>query len=710
MQMTTYTYHDNELSEINDYFERNTYYQQAKEKYDKGEEVSFLPVGENASPDLLYILNDNREEAKFNAFFVRNTIMQTIKVGNMKAVSKLITYLGQENPSRSYLPTPHRDMIESVVSEQLRKNPDWLDKLESQAKFTIADIYMEKNPYNLRDFNFGTFSQIDDANKYAAGDAAKNFLTNALQYKRLDQIPWELKAQALNVATQTTNNLPFLDIYQNLLNTAGEANRKERVALLADVAQNAAHLFQYENRNLASNWAEKVPACEGAQKLFYNMMYYMKAPSSSLLSSNSLNSNAYANSVRELDAQKIVDDVVKYHRAISKAEIALLAQYRPEFLISKKDLSAENKIALLKDANLKISDNKRLQIMNDVLATSKDIKVWDKGALKKEDISFLLTEAEKMKTVSPEMNKFIHAIEPFVKREDDLNKRNIQTLKQINDAQKKLQSAEAEANKLHNAEHFVMSVFSSIDEILRHQSPDKDNFTKEKLEAIVFNVLEGKEPNKIAYQKQGKLSSLFMNAKEKERQENLAVAVTSFNASIQDISLHKEIFERLKENFNRNTFAKMDNEAYQNLQLARQERNTLGFMQNDLALLVNGYEKDNLGERHNHLTQNYETRRTTLQAKAREALSFTFKGQEFGGEPMLAEHEKRAKASYKAHAEGLRSKIKSAAQQEMNERGVFEKPDIENPNQTGKPMTKESAAKVTKLMRDKKLYEKLAKD
>ena len=77
---------------------------------------------------------------------------------------------------------------------------------------------------------------------------------------------------------------------------------------------------------------------------------------------------------------------------------------------------------------------------------------------------------------------------------------------------------------------------------------------------------------------------------------------------------------------------------------------------------------------------------------------------------MLAEHEKRAKASYKAHAEGLRSKIKSAARKEMEERGVFEKPDIENPNQTGKPMTKESAAKVTKLMRDKKLYEKLAKD
>ena len=46
----------------------------------------------------------------------------------------------------------------------------------------------------------------------------------------------------------------------------------------------------------------------------------------------------------------------------------------------------------------------------------------------------------------------------------------------------------------------------------------------------------------------------------------------------------------------------------------------------------------------------------------------------------------------------------------MEERGVFEKPDIDNPNQTGKPMTKESIAKVKKLMRDKKLYEKLAKD
>ena len=302
--MTTYTYNNSELTEINDYFERNACYQQAKQAFDKGEDVTFLPVGENAHPDLLYILNDNREDAKFNAFFVRNTIMETFKTGNMRAASKIIAYLGQENPSRSYLPTPHRDMIENIVSEQLRKSPEWLDKLEPQAKFTIADIYMEKNPYNLHDFNFRTFSQIDNANKYAAGDAAKNFLTNALQYKRLDQIPWELKAQALNVATQTTNNLPFMDVYQNLLNTAGETNREERVALLADIAQNAAHLFQYENRNLVSNWAEKIPACEGAQKLFYNMMYYMKAPSSSRLSTNSLNSNAYANAVRELDAQK----------------------------------------------------------------------------------------------------------------------------------------------------------------------------------------------------------------------------------------------------------------------------------------------------------------------------------------------------------------------------------------------------------------------
>ena len=703
--MTTYSYNDSELSEINDYFERNAYYQQAKEKYNKGEEISFLPIGENANPDLLYILNDKREDARFNAFFVRNTIMQTIKAGNMKAVSKLITYLGQENQSHASSSTPHREMIESVVSEQLRKNPDWIDKLEPQAKFTIADIYMEKNPYNLHDFNFRTFSQIDNANKYAAGDAAKNFLTNALQYKRLDQIPWELKAQALNVATQTTNNLPFMDVYQNLLNTAGETNREERVALLADIAQNAAHLFQYENRNLVSNWAEKIPACEGAQKLFYNMMYYMKAPSSSRLSTNSLNSNAYANAVRELDAQKIVDDVVKYHRAISKAELALLAKYRPEFLMAKKDLSAENKIALLKDANLKISDNKRLQMMNELLAENKALET-----LKKDDVSFFLTEAEKMKTVSPDMNKFIHAIAPFVKREDDINKRNIADLEQANEAQKRLNEAQKNYSQINDAQSSVMAVFKSIDEVLKHKSDEKDNFTKESLETLVFNALEGKEPNKIEYKKQGKLSSLFLNAKEKERQENLRVAINNFNFNIQDAKLNKEIFEKMKTSFNRNTYNQLIETAYQNLQTAQRDRNSAVFDTNYLSQTISDYKQDNLGNRLQNLSQNYETRRTNLQAKAREALSFTFKGQEFGGEPMLAEHEKRAKASYKAHAEELRSKIKSAAQQEMNERGVFEKPDIENPNKTGKPMTKESAAKVTKLMRDKKLYEKLAKD
>ena len=708
--MTTYSYNDSELSEINDYFERNAYYQQAKEKYNKGEEISFLPIGENANPDLLYILNDKREDARFNAFFVRNTIMQTIKAGNMKAVSKLITYLGQENQSHASSSTPHREMIESVVSEQLRKNPDWIDKLEPQAKFTIADIYMEKNPYKLRDFNYRTFSQIDDANRYAAGDAAKKLLTNAMQYKHLEQIPWEIKAQALNVATLNANNLPFMEIYQNLLNTAGDANREERVALLSEIAQNAAHLFQYENHNFPSNWAEKIPACEGSQKLFYNMMYYMKAPTPSRFSTNSWNNSAYTHAKNELDAQRIVDDVVKYKRGISKGELALLAQYRPEFLLAKKDLSTENKIALLKDANLKISDNKRLQIMNDVLATNKDIKVWDKGALKKEDIAFFLSSAENMKTVSPEMNKFLHEVAPFVKQEDEINKRNIADLEKANEAQKKLDEAQQTYNQTNNAQDSVMSVLAVIDEVLKHKSDDKDSFTKESLETLVFNSLKGKEPNKLDYQKQGKLASLFMSSKEKERQQKLDDAISKFNAAILEVKNHKDVFAQMKTSFNRNTYYQMAETAYKNLQSAQRDRSAAVFDTTYLSQAIADYEQDNLAHRLQNLTQNYETRRTTLQAKAREALSFTFKGQEFGGEPMLAEHEKRAKASYKAHAEGLRSKIKSAARKEMEERGVFEKPDIENPNQTGKPMTKESAAKVTKLMRDKKLYEKLAKD
>ena len=141
--MTTYFYIDRELSEINYYEERNAYYQQAREKYNKGEEVTFLPIGEKAIPDLLYILNDNREDSRFNAFFVRNTIMETFKSGNMQAASNLIVYLGQDNPSRSSYQNPHREMIESVVDEQLRKAPEWLSKLEPKAKFTLADIYAE---------------------------------------------------------------------------------------------------------------------------------------------------------------------------------------------------------------------------------------------------------------------------------------------------------------------------------------------------------------------------------------------------------------------------------------------------------------------------------------------------------------------------------------------------------------------------------------
>lgn len=142
--MTTYSYLDKELTEINDYFERNAYYQQAKQAFDKGEEVSFLPLGENASADLLYILNDNREDARFNAFFVRNTILETLNAGHMRAASNMIAYLAQDNQSRPFYQNPHREMIDSVISERLRSNPDLLNSLEPHAKFTIADILPKK--------------------------------------------------------------------------------------------------------------------------------------------------------------------------------------------------------------------------------------------------------------------------------------------------------------------------------------------------------------------------------------------------------------------------------------------------------------------------------------------------------------------------------------------------------------------------------------
>ena len=429
-----------------------------------------------------------------------------------------------------------------------------------------------------------------------------------------------------------------MDIYQNLLNTAGDANREERVALLADIAQNAAHLFQYENKRMPQNWAEKVPACEGAQKLFYNMMYYMKVPAPSQIPYTSPNRTAYENAIKEVDAQRIIDGIAKYNRGLLKDELDVLAQYRPEFLMAKKDLSADNKIALLKNSNFKISDSKRLQMMNEILGEKKGLDAWNDKALKKEDISFFLTEAEKMKTVFPEMNKFIHAIEPFVKREDDINKQNIANLEKANQSQKKFNEAQQNYSQINNAQSSVMAVFKSIDDILKHKSEEKDSFTKESLKTLVFNALEGKEPNKLDYQKQGKLSSLFLSSQEKKRQENLRVAINNFNFDIQNAKLVKDVFTQMKTSFNPNTYYQMAETAYKNLQDAQRDRNSSVYDTFYLSKEIEKYEQDNLGNRLQNLSQNYEIRRTNLQAKAREALSFAFKGQEFGGEPMLAEH------------------------------------------------------------------------
>ena len=707
--MTTYFYIDRELSEINYYEERNAYYQQAREKYNKGEEVTFLPIGEKAIPDLLYILNDNRDDAQFNAFFVRNTIMETFKSGNMQAASNLITYLGQETQSRSSYQNPHREMIESVVDEQIRKAPEWLSQLEPKAKFTIADIFAENNPYRLNNPSFWNFDDVKDADKYIVGNTAKTFLNHAIKNKNLAQIPWALKAKALELAAQTENDVPFMEVYKDLLNNVGDANREEKVEKLSLIAQKAAPLFQYENKDMPQNWADMVPACEGAQKLFYNMMYYMKAPEQARLATNSWNASAYNEAIKELGAQRIVDDVVRYKRGIRNDELDVLVQYRPQFLMAKKDLSADNKIALLKNSNFKASEPKRLQMMNEVLNEKKDIPAWNPASLKKEDINFFLSEAEKMRTVSPDMQKFIQNLEPIVAKDAELYKKNKETIANGIAAQAKLDSARNKYNLLNDAQGAVNSIFGTMNSVLQNKSETKDAFTSDSLKQLLFNALDGKEPHHLEYKKQGKISQLFTNAHEKERQQKLEAAITEFNKAINQAVSHKDVFEQLKDSFSNKQYVELVNKAYEDMGVAQKEAQPY-FNLSAEKHQVASFEQLNLGGRLNTLKTNFETRRNNLQAKAREALSFTYKGQEFGGKSVLADHEKFTKKIYKEHADSLRSKIKSAARQEMEDRGVFEKPDIENPNQTGKPMSKESTSKVTQMMRDKKLYDKLAKE
>lgn len=732
--MTEYKVDDKIISELSgEGYEHSLYLQQARREYEINSfNMTFLPIAPLAKNANMFCYDLTRETystseksyLEADKYILKKTLETTFEQGNMDFNSRLITqmgsYGGKQQPRNAAV---YKEIVGYAISLQQQKNPDWVNQLSTAAKLTYLNILSDRNNVNpLSGIDFDVPQERREKSLAAeiAGEILQkdiNRMTNSYNRYEKSLFSWDMQAKLLKVSLHgNTDSNTVTAAFKNLLNTIETDNRSgssrsERVETLAELMSEMGKTNR--SLHLTEDWADKVPACSEAEKLFYNGIYQAKLSDKGVFR-GSVNEAAFNNAKQQVSAQKLLDRMIKHPREnISYSEIDLLAQHRPEALLAYKGFASQTQMMLLKQPNLKIEDKKRLSMMTQIINEKKGVEPWKEDALKNEDVNYFLDSAAKLKTVSPEMNKFIQAITPIVHKSTEQYKEDVAYVKESDIQYKVLLDAKKEAETTNAAGQDFYNLARAVNDIKKSLS-DKDDYLKpENLEIIARNVIAGKEPNKIEFQKSGKISSLFNSKEEKKRQADLEVAVSKFNAVLPSLPRHKQVFDTIAEPLNEETYRGSYQEKARAVQANRdsaQERYDHLGEANWRRNRMFAYEKDNQGEKLEKLAQDFETRRAALKTKAQENLAFVFKGQDFTGEPVLAEHERQTKKIYKSKAEQLRGKIKDAAREEMESRGVFEKPDIEEPNKTGTKMTKESSSKVTKLMKDKKIYEKLAKD
>lgn len=748
--MTEYSYQGKELTELSgkDFGERNAYLQQALAAYQKNRyDMTFLPIGKDVDFSVIGSLDftgtyNDRYQSEALQYIMQKTLETTFAKGNAALNSRLISMLGIPDDVNSSTfginsalqnKEAYRNIVLNAV-KNFSSDSFWLNSLDDTAKMTLLDIGLEKDPYWTRqlsdahlklpekdssDYNLN-YNQVSQLSKHLLSTASKAEAAN-----RPLSLPWETKAEALNVYAQTNGeNGLMLPTFFNLLKTAddrdyGSFSRSARMAKMTELAEKISESFNFkhnfvnsEGRLIPANWAEMLPSGDGAQKFFYTCLYKMKLPETRNFPQNSLNAQAYRNAVEEVRAQRLLDDFDKYKRStLSPDEMRLLIRHRPQELAGYKNFSPETQLSLLSQSDFNLSEIQRLKLMTRYISS---VKKEEHAYIADRDIDFLLDTALKMKTISPEMKKFIHELAPFVERQTVLYQQNKEKAALILQKQEQKNKADAEIREYTETQSDLNRLISLSREIAGLRTDKETQLSDASLEKIVRNAIAGKSPQTVEYEKQSGLSSLFSGKKEKERQQKTEKLVQELNALLPDLAKHKDIFDKIEpalvsqESFR--AFSTLYAEADKRQQKADMEYNaTSPFSLPSLQEAINDYEKRKPDEKLARLAENLDSRTKELKQKARENLSFAFKGQEFTGESIFENQKKAVRKVYKEKAEEMKKRLKDAVKEEMGDRGVYAKPALEDDGKSGKKLSKETAGKVLKAMRDKKLYETLAK-
>lgn len=744
--MTEYLYNGKVLNELsgNDFSERNDYFEQALKAYQQSPyNMTFLPISKDADPSVMgfHIVPEYGnyiDSSKSNAYkyILQKTLEATFAKGDAELNSKLIATMGFPYDGDDYRDransNAYRDIVLAASQEFLRKNR-WLDDLDDTAKMTLLDIGMEKDSHLVMQMQNITFN-IPGKNfpgSYNVSKLCEHILSPKDDFlrstaNRKDNLSWNMKAELLKAYAQTYGkNACMLATFTDLLQTAealdgSSFSRAERVAKLTDAAEKISESFDFQHnyhgivKGFPQNWAELVPACDEAQKLFYICLYKMHFPEPNNFPRNSLNFQAFQNAKQEVAAQRTLDDLSKYKRGgLSPNEMQLLIRFRPQELIDYKHFSPVTQLNLLQNSGLEIPESKRLSMMSRYVAAVLQKDDRTDNQIDDKNLTFLLDSALKMKTVSSEMKKFIQTISLLVDKQAARYEYKKEKLGQILQKKKQKDAADAEMQKFTQAETTLRRLGSLVYEVSKFRTDKEQQLSDTEIAKIVKNAINGKEPKQIEYAKQSGLSSLFSGKKEKERQQQTEAAVRNFNAFLPELAKYQDIFSKTEGDLTTrdgcSNFYSLYNEVSKKQADADRayqatDYPSLGYYQQ----AVWEYERNNPQEKLSRIAENLNGRTKELKTKARENLAFAFKGQEFTGESIFAEQKKSVRKAYKKKAEELKKRLKDAAKEEMSDRGVYEKPALEDDGKSAKKISKKTADKALKMLRDKKMYDKLS--
>jgi len=571
-----------------------------------------------------------------------------------------------------------------------------------------------------------------------------------------DRLSWEIKAAALEAQLKSHSSrgkIPSLPVFVDLLKTAEKPAQQLKLAELAKEPdfQESMRYDGFRNE-LKQSFKDIAPCGEATQKLFYEVLYNfdLRGINEPKLQLTDINFGTLQAAVAECKAQRIVDEVnnrvdLDYKEiakldkklkteGLSKQEkefiekqaddlrkkdtitgipdIDLVAKYRPQFLEQPAKMTPELCAEILNKYSEKLSPQTQLEMMTKVVDGI--AQGLSKGnGLNEQDYKVLgscVSRATALNTSSKAMEKFLKTLQPVIEVAEKQYAEDKQYVADAKAAAKEYEIVAKDQKMFEKAREEYVDLLNKSSAVKNMRRANMKEPTDEAIDAFFADVKSGKAA-KLEFKPKGGLGRMFMGKDAKSAEQEMQHKILELNAAA-DLFAKAPEFKYVGEVADNQEYYAKEKQKYRDTQDKLSIKNDFYLLdrkEKSIAAYETLMEAD---KSFAALKEQFEERSKEMQGRARTDLAMQFDGQKFDGKPMegLVKEEEMAQGIYKDKIAKLRQSIKDGIKQDMTDRGVNEKPSLDNPNEVGKPMTAEGTKKIRKDMKDLKQYKQLVKE